>query len=389
MPLTLGYTLAVRRRMAGEGSIFQLQDGRWRAQVSIGPRSNRRFVTRTVRTRSEARVALDVLRGDQRAGVKRTRMTTGAYLERWVESARNIKETTRHGYRAVVTYHLNPLIGSVYLADLSPLHVEEALHRLQPRMSRKSLRNVHAVLRRALTQAVRAGHVSRNVASREYVDAPKVTVDEPDALTAAELARVLEAAKGDRMEAAIVTAAGTGLRMGELLGLAWEDIGTDSLRVRKELTRRDGRYVRDEPKTERSKRTVPLSPAVKTALAAHRERLKDEGFATISTGPVFPNRQGGPLNGSWLTHHFYDLLESAGVRRVPFKILRATFASQLHAAGVSDRHIADLMGHSRTRTTHGHYISTEGADLASAVAQVIQSPSKSRDRREGSDGGVQ
>lgn len=379
--------------MAGDGSIFQLKDGRWRAQVSIGPRGNRRFVTRTVRTRSDARVALDVLKGDQRAGVTRTRMTTGAYLERWVESVRNIRETTRHGYRAVVTYHLNPLIGSVYLADLSPLHVEESLARLEPRMSAKSLRNVHAVLRRALTQAVRAGHVARNVASREYIDAPKVSTDEPDALTAADEWRLLEAAVGDRMEAAIITAAGTGLRMGELLGLAWQDIDLDAgqLRVRLELVRRDGRYVREEPKTDRSRRTVPLPRSVVDALEAHRERMKAEGFVPTATGPVFVNLQGKPVNGSWLTHHFYTLLERAGVRRVPFKILRATYATRLHEAGVSDRTIADLMGHSRTRTTQGHYIATAGASQVSAVEAIeraIQSPAKSRSRLDGSEGGV-
>jgi integrase len=394
MNWTHGYTPAVaKRRMSGEGSIFPLKDGRWRAQVSIGPRSNRRFVTRTVRSRSEARAALDDLKGDQRSGLTRTKITTGDYLERWVENVRNIRPATRQGYRAVVTYHLAPLLGPVRLADLSPLHVEAALGALSPRMSPKSLKNVHAVLRRALTQAVRAGLVSRNVAGREYVDAPKASVDEPDALTVDETARLLEAIKGDRMEAAVITALGTGLRPGELLGLAWEDVGSDSIRVRYELARRDGRYVRVDPKTERSRRTVPLSPAVREALDAHRSRLVAEGFVPTETGPVFPNRQGGALNGSWLTHHFYDLLEKAGVRRVPFKILRATYATRLHEAGISDRQIADLMGHTRTRTTHGHYITTAGADQSVAVAAVeavlSQSPSKSRSGGMASPRGVQ
>lgn len=357
--------------MPGEGSIFRLKDGRWRAQVSIGPRSNRRFVTRTVPTKSEAVAALDELRADRRAGVSRTRLTLSDYLERWVDSVRNIRPSTRSGYRAVIEYHLQPTIGSVRLSDLTPLHVEEALAALAPRMSSKSLRNVHAVLRRALGQAVRAGHVSRNVASREYVDAPRVVTEEPEALSHEEVQRLLAVAAGERLEALFRLAVGTGLRQGELLGLAWQDVdlAAGELRVRYELARADGVYRRVEPKTDRSRRTVPLSPSLVAAIHAHRQRLIDEGLVPTATGPVFPNRSGGPLNGSWLTHHHYALLERAGIRRLPFKNLRTTFASRLFEAGVSDLEIAQLMGHTRTHTTKRHYIAL-GDRHASALEAI-------------------
>lgn len=355
--------------MPGEGSLFRLKDGRWRAQVSIGPRTNRRFVTRTVPTRPEALAALDELKADRRAGVHPSRTTLGDYLERWVENARNIRPATRQGYRAVVTYHLVPTIGSVRLAQLTPTHVEDLLARLEPRMSPKSLRNVHAVLRRALGQAVRARLVPVNVASREYVDAPRVTLEEPDALTTAEVARFLAAVRGDRLEALFLLALGTGLRQGELLGLAWQDVDGGQLSVRYELARVDGRYQRVAPKTDRSRRSVPLAPGLVAALQAHRARTIDEGFVPTSTGPVFTNRSGGPLSGSWLTHHLYAMLEPSGIRRVPFKILRATFASRLYEAGVSDLEIAALMGHTRTHTTKRHYIAI-GDGHASALEAV-------------------
>lgn len=356
--------------MPGEGSIFRLGNGRWRAQVSIGPRGNRRFVTRTTSTEREARAALEELRADRRAGVSRSRLTTGAFLEWWVDSVRNIRPTTRAGYRAAIRYHLVPTIGSLRLADLAPLHVEEMLAALEPRMSAKSLRNVHAVLRRALTAAVRAGHVSRNVAGREYVDAPRVVVDEPDAFSVDEIRRLLAAIRGDRLEALLRLALGTGLRQGELLGLAWQDVDLErgELRVRYELARVDGAYRRVEPKTERSRRLVPLAPSIVDALRAHRQQTIDAGFVPAATGPVFTNRSGGPLSGSWLTHRLYALEDAAGTRRLPFKNLRSTFASRLFEAGVPDRVIADLLGHTRTKTTQRHYIATTGSSQAAAVA---------------------
>jgi integrase len=360
--------------MPGEGAIFPVVhhgQKRWRAQLSIGGRGARRYVTRTERTERAAKLALVELQRDA-AGAKRTKVATSAYLAQWVRDARNIRPTTRKGYASVVTNHLVPTIGAIPLAALSPLDVESMLTTLAPRVSPKMLRNIHATLRRALGQAVRAGLVARNVASREFVDAPRVPSVEPKALSTAEVARVKKAAAGDPVEAIVIVALGTGLRQGELLGLAWEDVDLKGGRlvVRKELVYRAGKYWREEPKTERSKRTVPLSAEVVVAIEAHRERLIAAGFVPIATGPVFPSRAGREVSGSWVTHRFYAILARAKVDRVPFKNLRTTFASRLFEAGVSDRLIADLMGHTRTKTTQRHYIATTPEQAVEAVARL-------------------
>jgi integrase len=375
--------------MPGEGSIFRttrkLADGRirirWQAQLSVGGRSDRRLTTRTCRTRAEAVTALRELQAA--VALPSSRISTGAYLVRWVRDARNIRPSTRHGYESAVTYHLCPTIGHIPLRELSPVHVENALRTMAPTMSPKFLRNVHGVLRRALGQAHRAGLVGRNVASREYVDAPRVPVGEPRALSIEEVHQLVEACRGDRIEAMFVTAVGTGLRLGELCGLANEDVDLTAGRlvVRRALVRRDGRYLREEPKTERSKRTIPLSPTVVRALIAHRDRLIAEGFIPTATGPVFVNRDGGPLSGSWVTHHFYGLLEAAGIARLPFKNLRTTFASRLFEAGVQDQVIADLLGHTRTYTTKKHYIASTPQAAEQAIERLVaddQSRSQSR-----------
>ena len=142
--------------MAGEGSIYRRQsDGRWVATISRGPRGNRQVVTKYRRTRSEAAEALAELRSLVGPLNGRT-LTVGAYLERWVRDARDIRPNTRHGYRSVVDTHLVPVLGAVRLGELSPLHVESLLSRLSPTMAPKTLRNILVVLRRALGQAVRA-----------------------------------------------------------------------------------------------------------------------------------------------------------------------------------------------------------------------------------------
>lgn len=360
--------------MPGEGSVFRrASDGAWLAQISRGPRGARKTYSRSARTKSEALRKLAALRMelDRPDAVSRSTTPVGVYLEQWVSDVRNIRPTTRRGYRTVIAQHLAPTIGHIPLASLTPVHVERMLATLAPTMSAKYLRNVHAVLRRALNQAVRSGLVAKNVAGREFVDAPRVTLRDPEALTDAQLEALLTAAADDRLAALFVVLADCGLRMGEALGLAWQDIGPATLRVEAELTYRDGRYRREDPKTERSKRTVPLTARAVAALAAHRERTIREGFVPTATGPVFTNRRGGPLSGSWVTHHFYGLCERAGIDRRPPKILRATFASRLADRGVSDLVIADLMGHTRTKTTKRHYIATTPAQAQDAVGRLV------------------
>jgi len=398
------------------------------AQLSIGPRSQRRFVRRTRATKRDALAALGELRTAKQPP---TRLTIGTYLTRWMADVRNLRPATRHAYANAIDYHLIPTIGEIRLSELSPIHVEHMLSLVGERVGPKTLRNIHAVLRRALAMAVRAGLLTRNVAAREFVDAPRVPAQEPRALSGDEVRRLLAACKGDRLEALFITAVATGLRQGELLGLAWEDLelewaerkdagaetgipakdwpgviarrgsiprpsaikdprpdasgarqgrlaeregsgpenrglGNTSgssilspsarVSVRRELVHLNGRYQRVELKTPQSRRAVPLTPSVAAALRAHRERVIAAGFVPTATGPVFTNQRGEPLSGSWLTHRFYRFCDQAGIRRLAFHRLRATYASRLAEAGVSETTVARLLGHARTYTTKQHYI---------------------------------
>lgn len=358
------------RRSPGEGSVFRRKsDGAWLAQVSIGPREDRRYRSRSAKTRAEAVRKLRELQAEVRTGVYAGRLTTGAYLARWVSDARNIKATTRSGYEAVVTFHLTPAIGHIRLSALSPLDVERMLADLT--VSPKYARNIHATLRRALGQAVRAGLVTRNVAAREYVDAPKVTTNEPAALSAEQVERLRAAWEGDWLEGLFEVSVRAGLRQGEALGLSWDDVRGPTLRVRRELTRIGGKYELVTPKTSSSIRDIPIPLDLRAALDSHEERVKAKGFLPVGTGPVFVTTSGAKLNGSWVTHRFYAMCAAAGLDRRPFKILRATFATRLKERGVADSTIAALMGHTRTHTTRKHYISTNEADLAAAMGQSV------------------
>lgn len=159
----------------------------------------------------------------------------------------------------------------------------------------------HAVLHRALNQAVKWGLVDRNVC--DAVDRPRVPRKELRTLNAEEAQRLLEAAKGDRLEALLVLALTTGMRQGELLGLQWEDVDlkTGTVYIRRTLLELKGKLTLGETKSGRNRRVDLPDIAVET-LREHRKRMLAEGHP----GPwVFCDTQGGPIRKSNLTRRWF------------------------------------------------------------------------------------
>ena len=128
------------------------------------------------------------------------------------------------------------------------------------------MHKIHAVLHKALDQAVADGLIPRNAA--DALKLPRIDREEITPLTAEEANRLIEAARGDRLEALYVLAIHTGLRQGELLALNWEDLDlkAGTLQVRRSLTRTSGKHFLSEPKTKKSRRSVRLTAGAIAAL---------------------------------------------------------------------------------------------------------------------------
>jgi len=149
-----------------------------------------------------------------------------------------------------------------------------------------------------------------------------------------------------------LTAAMTGLRQGELLGLRWRDVDYDARKVRVVSP-----YVRGEfgdPKSVGSGRSVPMAERVAIALA----ELHKRSFYPRDRDLVFCHPETGkPLDRSKLVRRFRQALERADVHRITFHDLRHTFGTRMAAAGIPLRTLQHWMGHSDARTTqvYAHY----------------------------------
>jgi integrase len=373
------------RRGNGEGSVYQLPDGRWRGSVFLGYRQgkpHRKYVTR--RTRAEAAAEIRRLIEAQRQGqlVTTGATTVGEWLGTYLEQVARpkVRPRTLDRYRSDIDGHIIPAIGWYRLDKLRPAHLV-ALYNAKAAegLSGASLRHMHAVIRRALNVAVRWQLLAVNPAL--LVDSPRAAQHEVIPLTAAEARQLIAAAAGDRMQARWLVGLALGLRQGEALGLWWGDIDLDArlLRIRRGLQRqRGGGLVFAEPKTARSKRTIPLPAPLADALAEHRTRQHQERLAAGSLWRgslcVFTTPIGTPVDPRNDFREFRKLLARAGLPPVRLHDLRHTAASLLLAQNVPARVVMEILGHSQialTMNTYSHVAPEVSREAADRMARML------------------
>jgi integrase len=217
------------------------------------------------------------------------------------------------------------------------------------------VQSIHAVLRNALESAVREEIIPRNVAKLVQVPAPRYKINR--GLTTQQARATLKAATEHRLGALYVLALFLGLRRGELLGLRWEDVDLDraTLEVVQTLQRVGGALRFVPPKTEDSRRTVPLPPVCVEALREHRKRqFADRAEAWPDwedDGLVFPSRRGTPMEPDNLRRSWYAIRKAAGLGQTRFHDLRHTCVTLLLDLGVPPHVVRDIVGHSDIEVT--------------------------------------
>jgi integrase len=314
-------------------------------------------------------------------------MTVEQYLDSWLRETLpgTVRPSTEASYRYLVTRHIVPEIGKIRLEKLTPNDLrallrdksKELSERGRP-LSARTVQYIHAVLRRAFEQARRDELIDRNVAS--LVSAPRGKRKEVEPLDPDEARKLLDAARDNRLYALYAVAVALGLRRGEALALRWEDIDFDArtLRVSGSLQRINGELVVSEPKTARSRRTIPLPNVCVEALIRHRaNQAKEKLEAPIWPRPelVFATSVGTPIEPRNLVRHFEALCKRAGIRKVRFHDLRHTCASLLLAQGVEPRVIMDTLGHTMIGTTlnlYTHVLPATQRDAADRMDDVLR-----------------
>lgn len=188
------------------------------------------------RTKRDAERALSDLVGSVHAGtyVEPTKQTLGEYIREWLVAVKpTIRPSTHHSYGRNLQLHVLPLLGAVQLRRIDAGMLNGAYASLLADgrknyaaggLSPRTVRYIHAIVHRALRDAVKWGKLARNPA--HAADPPRAGTGRPESITwtADQLRTFLERTRGSRYWAAYLLLATTGLRRGEALGLRWQDL---------------------------------------------------------------------------------------------------------------------------------------------------------------------
>ena len=347
---------------------YRLPDGR-QLQKKLGPAWTGRgrppagYFTKRL-AEDALRSVLDEARRGSLPGMVRTGATfadAAAEFLRYAEHDRGCKPSTLRDYRSNLEAHLLPGFGSTRLEEITPAAIDRwrsSLTGLSNRTKNKLLVVMHGVMKRA--QHV-WGLPSNPVASVERH--PQRSSGDIDVFSPEEVWALVRAAASEQDGAIFLTAAFTGLRRGELIALRWRDVdfAGSVIRVRASFAG----HELTTPKSGKV-RSVPLAPAVATALA----RLSDRGIAVGEDDLVFVGELGSYIDGSALRRRYAAALKRAGLRRLRFHDLRHTFGTRM-IAKADIRRVQEWMGHADVQTTMRYLHYAPRGDEAALVAEAF------------------
>ncbi len=379
--------------MRARGNITQRGTGSWRISASVqNPLTGgRERVRRTIRgSRKDAQQVLTKLTAELDAGLilgDASRMTLTRFMEQWLEHIQHrVRPTTFDRYEGVTRLHIVPALGKTQLSKLRPLNIQAFEARLLRSgrakgtggLSAQTVVHVHRVLSAALSQAVRWQLLAVNPAiavQPPRAKRPALTI--PDARM---IERIIVTSEGTLMHIAVLLAAATGMRRGEVLGLRWSSVDLEQGLVRVVSTYQRSKKGCEfaDPKTDRARRTIALPEFAIDALRQHRlcqtpRRLR-AGTAWRDNDLVVELGDGRPIDPGEFSRKFGSLVREARADGVRFHDLRHAFATMLLTSGIHPKIASEALGHSTvgiTLDTYSHVLPNMQAQAAAAIQEAL------------------
>lgn len=378
------------RRRSGKDSVFQRADGSWVAQVYLdrdATTGRRRRKTRSARTQKEAYERLAELRRELDVGASSVdrRLRFSQWLTRWLddevgyrERTGSLRRNTAASYERLARCHLKPRLGHLRLTEVNSARLQAAYaDMLDSGLSASTVRKVHGVARSALQAAYRDGFILANPADR--ATPPNASRKEARFLTLDEADRLISGSPAwDRALWTLMSDAG--LRIGEALGLSWDDVSLEerTVRVQRTLLKSSpSAPVFGPPKSSTGVRSVPLTDRAVETLREHRRLVVKRRLAArtwVETDAVFPSQ-----NGTWqsvrnVQRRFAKVRDEVGMPGdARPHTLRHTYVARLLTAGVPPFIVSRIAGHSDLTTTtriYGHLIE-DATDINEDVRRAL------------------
>jgi integrase len=378
----------VRGHLRKRGDAWEL-----RAYAGIDPVSNRqKYITRTFRGgKRDAEAALSRLITEVSGGALAAQdATVRDLLTEWLDLARpELSPTTARGYEWIIDTYILPTLGKQPLARLKPALLDRFYAKLRDGggqdgkpLSAATVRQVHAILRRALQQGVKWGWIVQNPAS--LASPPRVRGTQLEPPDPQQVIALVDAAASSDPDFGcyLLLAATTGARRGEMCALRWSDVDLKrgTLTISKAVVEADHSVLVEKDTKTHSSRKIALDATSVTALKDLRKRsearAKDCGHTLSASAHVFSPEPDG--SRAWppndVTKRFIRVRNGAGLESVRLHDLRHFAATRMLAAGVPIRTVSGRLGHANAATTltvYAHFVEESDVDAAKMLGAIL------------------
>lgn len=360
------------RNAQGGGSIRKRSDGTWEGRYTLGrdPGTGKQ-IQKSVYGKTQAIVRKKLQAAtasiDEGTYIEPSKLTVGAWLDIWLaEYTNGIKPLTLKSYDNHIRNHIKPAFAAKKLSALCTHEIQAFYNKLQrgteetPGLSSKSIKNLHGVFHKALTQAVELGYIKYNPS--EACKLPRVEKPQIKPLDDNEITAFLKAIKGHQFEILYLVDLFTGMRQGEILGLTWDsiDFQNGTILIYRQLQKIKGKYKFVSLKNDKTRRITP-APSIMKVLQEHRRvqlewKLK-AGAVWEDSNLVFTNQFGAHLTHITVYKNFKKIVKSIGLPEMRFHDLRHSYAVVSIRSGDDIKTVQGNLGHATAAFTldvYGH-----------------------------------
>ncbi len=367
--------------MARKGeNIYKRKDGRYEGRYIKSYNINGKPVLGYVygRTYSETKEKLTLCKANNsiNTAIASSDMTLNEWIEKWIDTQRQVKPTTKMMYQSHYKNHISADIGLIKLKKLNEDIIQKFVDDLSEVYAAKTVHSIYSMLRLSLAEAKRRKYIP-DICSD--IRMPKVKQKPVRVLSRDEQQRLEKAilSSSNRYDIGILICLYTGIRIGELCALKWENIDfknvtisiTQTVQRIKDTDNKTRTKIHfDSPKSISSIRTIPIPKFLIDELSKYK---RNSGFILRDNGKFTDTRN--------ICRRFKKLLKEAGINEINFHTLRHTFSTRALELGFDPKTLSEILGHSNVTITlnlYAHSLPEHKRNEMNKLATLFECPSK-------------
>lgn len=384
------------------GTITWLNDGRCRLRY--------RDVSKYAKARNEteagkllAKMITEIDSGDFSNSSKVTfSMFVGKWLKEYAEV--ELAKKTVFRYRQLLDSRITARFGHMRLDKIKPLELVEFYNSLRKDhkyfklkkdgsresvpsgpLSEQTIKHHHRLISALFEKAIK-WEVLKGRNPAHSVDAPKVEKAKAKCYNQEQTQAMIEALQDEELKYKAITMVSltTGARIGEVMGLEWQDIHKDRIEIRqsRQYLPGQGTFLK-VPKNESSKRRVSVNHSMLELLDEYKAEQQRNGFLCRDNNPLFIAWDGKAMHPQTFTHWFPEFLQRHKLPHLNVHGLRHTSATFLIGQGVDIQTVAGRLGHSTSATTqavYSHFLESKDKLAADAMEETFGKPKSKKNK---------